>query len=84
MAYLYQSETYVESPVYTHVFHAKIEVMVMRVGDALQEPFWPEGLGINLEASYTRLTAPTWPRASPTSRAHGVAAAAWTWPQPRR
>ena len=61
-----------------------IEVMVTRVGDALQEPFWPEGLGINLEASYTRLTAPTWPRASPTSRAHGVATAAWTWPQPRR
>ena len=52
-----------------------IEVVVTRVGDALQEPFWPEGLGINLEASYTRLTAPTWPRASPTSRAHGVAAA---------
>ena len=59
-------------------------VVVTRVGDALQEPFWPEGLGINLEASYTRLTAPTWPRASPTSRAHGVAVVAWTWPQPRR
>ena len=24
-----------------------IEVVVTRVGDALQEPFWPEGLGIN-------------------------------------
>ena len=25
----------------------KFTALVTRVGDALQEPFWPEGLGIN-------------------------------------
>ena len=27
--------------------HPHGQVLVTRVGDALQEPFWPEGLGIN-------------------------------------
>jgi hypothetical protein len=35
------------------------QVLVTRVGDALQEPFWPEGLGINRGFLYAATITPT-------------------------